>query len=71
MGTHGPQRDCYVALLSNMSLIHYKKGVNPSPTLKATQKLMAQIEVEIKRLKRKEQRKFSSEFENALSGKFD
>ena len=30
MGTHGPQRDCYVALLSNMSLIHYKKGVNPS-----------------------------------------
>ena len=126
MGTHGPQRDCYVALLSNMSLIHYKKGdyrqsetfatsvldiewgqekcsyrramarfkisqtgggdlvllrkaqedvlnagMTPPSTLKATQKLMAQIEVEIKRLKRKEQKKFSSGFENALSGKFD
>jgi len=26
LGTNGPQRDCYVALLSNASLIQYKKG---------------------------------------------
>jgi len=25
MGSNGPQRDCYVALLSNVSLIYYKK----------------------------------------------
>ena len=26
LGTNGPQRDCYVALLSNASLIQYKQG---------------------------------------------
>jgi hypothetical protein len=125
MGINGSQRECYIALLSNMSLIYYKNGfycqseglatkvldiewgqekcsyrramarlkisqttaggdlvllrkaekdvlnagMTPPSTLKATQKLMAQIESEIKRLKKKEEKKFSAGFENAMNGK--
>ena len=124
LGANGEQRDCYKALLSNMSLIHYKKedyinsedcaskvldmewghekcsyrraiarlkisqsksggniallrkakddvlnaGKTPPATMKATQKLMAQIEAEIKNLKKTERKNFSKGFENALFG---
>lgn len=122
LGTNGSQRDCYIALLSNISLINYKKedylqsetcatkvldielghekcsyrramarfkislttpggdltflrkakkdvlnaGKTPPSTLKATQKLMFQINAEIKRLEKKERKQFSAGFENAL-----
>jgi tetratricopeptide (TPR) repeat protein len=119
----GPQRDCYIALLSNVSLNYYKKedyaqsevfaskvldiewgqekcsyrralarlkmsqakpggnlallrkamsdvlnaGRTPPSTLRATQKLLSQIEAEIKKVEKKEQRQFSAGFEKALS----
>jgi len=127
LGSHGPQRDCYVALLSNVSLIYYKKkcyrqseafaskvleiewghekcsyrramarfkisqatsggdlvllgkakddvlnaGRTPPSTLKASQKLMSQIDAEVKRLEKIERKQFSAGFENALAGKFE
>lgn len=127
LGSHGPQRDCYVALLSNLSLIYYKKedysqseacaarvldiewghekcsyrramaqykicqstpggdlillrkayddilnaGRTPPATLKATQKLMSQIDAGIKRLEKKQQKQFSAGFQNALARKFE
>lgn len=125
IGTNGYQRDCYVALLANVSLICFKEkdyhqsealasivldiewghekcsyrramarfkisqatdggdlillrkakkdvmngARTPPSTLKATQKLMFQINDEIKRLEKKEGKKFSRGFENALGGK--
>ncbi len=123
MGSNGPQRECYVALLSNVSLIYYKKeeyiqseafaskvldielghekcsyrraiarlkisqskpwgnlallgkaksdalnaGRTPPSTLKATQKLFAQIEAEVKRIEKKGRRQFNAGFEKALA----
>ena len=46
-------------------------GQTPSSTLKATQKLMIQIEDEINRLEKKERKQFSAGFEKALAGKFE
>jgi len=119
MGTNGSQRDCYVALLSNVSLIFYKKGdyrqseatatkvldiewghekcsyrramarikisqstggdlillkkafkdvLNCTPSA-TSQKLVVQMESEIKRLEKKERKQFSSGFGGALAGK--
>jgi hypothetical protein len=127
LGTNGQQRDCYMALLSNASLVAYKKGdyrlsetfatnvlemewghekcsyrramarlkicqstpggnlallrqaeddaynagSTPPGVFKAKQKLVSQIEAEIKRLKKKNQADFSSGFGKALSGKLN